>query len=60
LERTDISDSMIGDKQRQAIVGAGGVLKESGIMPDDTDAAKVADALIDPQYVKQVAAAPAK
>jgi sulfonate transport system substrate-binding protein len=60
LERTDISDSMIGDKQRQAIVGAGGVLKESGIMPDDTDAVKVADALIDPQYVKQVAAAPAK
>jgi sulfonate transport system substrate-binding protein len=60
LERTDISDSAIGDKQRRAIVAAGGVLKESGIMPEDTDAAKVADSLIDPQYVTRIVSAPAK
>jgi sulfonate transport system substrate-binding protein len=60
LERTDISSSMIGDKQRQAIVAAGDVLKESGVMPEDTDAAKVADSLIDPQFIRQLASAPAK
>ena len=54
LERTDISDSTIGDKQRQAIVAAGGVLKESGVMPADTDAAEVADSLIDPRFVRQL------
>jgi sulfonate transport system substrate-binding protein len=60
LERTDIGDPLIGDKQRQAIVAAGGVLKESGIMPESTDAAKVADSLVDPQYVTRVVTAPPK
>ncbi len=54
LERTDISNSVIGDTQREAIVAAGAVLKESGIVPEQTDVAAVARDLIDPQYVTRV------
>lgn len=54
LERTDISNPVIGDAQRQAIVAAGGVLKESGIVPEETDVAAVARDLIDPQYINRV------
>jgi sulfonate transport system substrate-binding protein len=55
LERTDISNPVIGDTQREAIVAAGGVLKESGIVPEQTDVAAVARDLIDPQYITRVA-----
>jgi len=54
LERNDLSSGLIGQKQRDTIVAAGGVLKESGIIPADTDIAKTADALIDPQYILRV------
>jgi sulfonate transport system substrate-binding protein len=56
LERNDLSSGMIGAKQRDAIAAAGDVLKESGIIPADTDIAKTADALIDPQYITRVVA----
>jgi sulfonate transport system substrate-binding protein len=56
LERNDLSSGMIGQKQRDAIVAAGAVLKESGVIPTDTDIAKTADALIDPQYITRVVA----
>jgi sulfonate transport system substrate-binding protein len=54
LERNDLSSGLIGQKQRDTIVAAGGVLKQSGVIPADTDIAKTADALIDPQYILRV------
>jgi sulfonate transport system substrate-binding protein len=55
LERNDLSSGMIGKVQRDNIVAAGAVLKEAGVVPADTDIAKTADALIDPQYITRVA-----
>ncbi|HWG79771.1 MAG TPA: aliphatic sulfonate ABC transporter substrate-binding protein [Stellaceae bacterium] len=55
LERNDLSSGMIGAKQRDTIVAAGDVLKQSGVIPADTDIGKTADALIDPQYIARVA-----
>jgi sulfonate transport system substrate-binding protein len=55
IERNDLSSGMIGAKQRDTIVAAGDVLKESGVIPVDTDVGKTADALIDPQYIIRVA-----
>ena len=55
LERNDLTSGMIGQKQRDTIVAAGDVLKESGVIPADTDIGKTADALIDPQYIIRVA-----
>jgi sulfonate transport system substrate-binding protein len=54
LERNDLSSGMIGKTQRDTIVAAGDVLKESGVIPPETDVAKVADSLIDPQYIQRV------
>ena len=56
LERNDLSTGVIGKTQRDAIVAAGGVLKESGVVPADTNIEAVADALIDPQYVTRAVA----
>lgn len=56
LERNDLSSGLIGKTQRDCIVAAGDVLKESGIIPADTDIGKTADALIDPRFIEQVAA----
>jgi sulfonate transport system substrate-binding protein len=56
LERNDLSSGRIGKAQRDTIVAAGEVLKQSGAMPADTDVAKVADALIDPRFIDHVAA----
>lgn len=55
LERNDLTSGMIGAKQRDTIVAAGDVLKQSGVIPADTDIGKTADALIDPQYITRVA-----
>ena len=50
LERTDLSNPVIGKQHRDAIVAAGGVLKKAAIVPAGIDIAKVADALIDPRF----------
>lgn len=50
LERTDISQSRIGDTQKQTIAAAGAVLKKSGIIKADVDVDKVVSELVDPQY----------
>jgi len=55
LERNDLSSGLIGPPQRDTIIAAGEVLKESGAMPADTDVAKVTAALIDAQYITRVA-----
>ncbi|HYC13216.1 MAG TPA: aliphatic sulfonates ABC transporter substrate-binding protein, partial [Stellaceae bacterium] len=56
LERNDLSSGKIGETQRLAIVAAGGVLKESGIVPADTDIEAVSRALVDPSFVERLAA----
>ncbi len=56
LERTDISNPVIGEVHRKAIIAAGDVLKESGIVPETTDIEAVAGALIDPQYAARAVA----
>jgi sulfonate transport system substrate-binding protein len=57
LERNDFSNPVIGAEHREAIIAAGDVLKESGIIPAATDIPAVVDALIDPQYVSRAVAA---
>jgi sulfonate transport system substrate-binding protein len=54
LERTDISNALIGQEHRDAIVAAGQVLKESEVVPANTDIPAVADALIDPSFAQKV------
>jgi sulfonate transport system substrate-binding protein len=55
LERTDLSNSRIGDVHRDAIVGAGTVLQSVGIIPADKDVQKSADELIDPSFGAKLA-----
>ncbi|MEE3717678.1 aliphatic sulfonate ABC transporter substrate-binding protein [Tumidithrix elongata RA019] len=54
-ERTDLSNSAIGDEQKTVISAAGEVLKKSGVIKDSTDVSKVVNELIDPQYVAKLA-----
>ncbi|MGE3782889.1 MAG: aliphatic sulfonate ABC transporter substrate-binding protein [Alphaproteobacteria bacterium] len=50
LERTDLTNPVIGAAHRKAIVAAGDVLKKAEVVPAGTDIAGTADALIDPQF----------
>lgn len=54
LERNDLRSGRIGEIQRLAIVAAGGVLKESGIVPADTDIEAVSRALVDPGFIERI------
>ncbi|GAB4232705.1 MAG: aliphatic sulfonate ABC transporter substrate-binding protein [Elainellaceae cyanobacterium] len=55
LERTDLSQSVIGIEQKQVIVAAGDVLKKSDVISPSTDVQSVVDELIDPTYIEQIA-----
>lgn len=50
LERTDLSDPVIGEKQKITIAAAGDVLKKSGVIKADVDVPGLVNALIDPQF----------
>jgi sulfonate transport system substrate-binding protein len=50
LERTDLSDPVIGEKQIKTIAAAGDVLKKSGVIKDSVDVEILVKTLIDPQY----------
>jgi sulfonate transport system substrate-binding protein len=50
LERTDLTDPIIGDKQKTTIAAAGDVLKKSGVIKADVDVPGLVNALIDPQF----------
>jgi len=52
LERTDLSNPVIGDEQKQVIIAAGGVLKQNHVISDATDVNSTVDNLIDPQYAR--------
>jgi sulfonate transport system substrate-binding protein len=51
LERTDLSNPVIGAEHRTAIIAAGDVLKKAEVVPADTNVTAVADSLIDPEFV---------
>ncbi len=55
LERTDLSNSVIGTVHKDTILAAGDVLKKSGVIPSDTDVNAVVESLIDPQFIEKVA-----
>lgn len=55
LERTDLSNSRIGNSQRDVITAAGDVLKQSGIIESSIDVNQTVSSLIDPQYVEKLA-----
>lgn len=50
LERTDISQSTIGDQQRDTISKAGLALQSAGVLPADVDIRKVTNELIDDRF----------
>jgi sulfonate transport system substrate-binding protein len=56
LERTDLTNPVLGDGPRQSIAAAGAVLKTSGVVPEDTDTDKVLAALLEPRFTRQLAA----
>lgn len=56
LERTDLSNSMLGDEQKKVIGASGEVLKKSGVIASTTDVAAVVNDLIDPHYVRETVA----
>jgi sulfonate transport system substrate-binding protein len=54
LERTDLSNSTIGDNQRQVIIAAGDVLKQNNVINRSTDVSTAVNHLIDPRYAQDV------
>ncbi|NTI30779.1 aliphatic sulfonate ABC transporter substrate-binding protein [Rhizobium rhizogenes] len=50
LERTDVSQSTIGDLQRDTISKAGIALQSAGVLPADVDIQKVTNELIDDRF----------
>lgn len=54
LERTDLSNAVIGAVHEDAIIAAGDVLKKSGVVPANTDVQAIAESLIDPQFVEKI------
>ncbi|MDX2270859.1 MAG: aliphatic sulfonate ABC transporter substrate-binding protein [Cyanobacteriota bacterium] len=57
LERTNLSSSLIGEAQKSVISAAADVLKKSGVVNASIDVPQTINALIDDQYVKQIAKA---
>lgn len=55
LERTDLSNAQIGDRQKQVILAAGNVLKKSGVIKESVDVEQTVATLIDPQFIAKVA-----
>jgi sulfonate transport system substrate-binding protein len=54
LERTDLTNSTIGDNQRQVIIAAGDVLKQNDVINSNTDVSATVNNLIDPRYAQDV------
>ena len=55
LDRTDLSNSTIGDSQRKVIIAAGDVLKQNNVISSNTDVSATVNNLIDPRYAQDVA-----
>jgi sulfonate transport system substrate-binding protein len=54
LQRTDLTNSIIGDNQRQVIIAAGDVLKQNNVINSSTDVSATVNNLIDPRYAQAV------
>lgn len=54
LERTDLSNSAIGEEQKTVIIAAGDVLKKSGVIKAETNVNQVVGELIDPQFAAKL------
>jgi sulfonate transport system substrate-binding protein len=57
LGRTHLTHSVIGEKERSAIIAAGDVLKKNGVVKPETDVQAVAAALFEPKFADTVVAA---
>ena len=55
LQRTDLSNSAIGDDQKKVIAASGDVLKQNNVISRSTDVNATVANLIDPQYVRDLA-----
>ena len=54
LERTDLTNSTIGDNQRQVIMASGDVLKQNNVINSNTDVSATVNNLIEPRYAQDV------
>lgn len=54
LERTDLSNSRVGDAQKEVIIAAGNVLKKSGVIDNSVDVVSTVNQLIEPQFIQQI------
>jgi sulfonate transport system substrate-binding protein len=55
LERTEFSNSKIGEEHRKALTEAGKALQASGVIPAEVNVVTTVDALIDSQFSNQLA-----
>ena len=53
LERTDLSDPLIGEKPYVAILAAGIALQKSGVIEEKVDVKAVTDSLLNPAFVRE-------
>jgi len=54
MDRTDLTNSVIGNKHKATIAGAGDVLKKGGIIGSTVDVVATVSDLIDPQYESEI------
>ena len=54
LQRTDLSNSAIGDDQKKIIAASGDVLKQNNVISGSTDVNATVANLIDPRYVRDL------
>ncbi|MGA3092720.1 MAG: aliphatic sulfonate ABC transporter substrate-binding protein [Terriglobales bacterium] len=54
LERTDLSNSVIGEDQKKVMAASGDVLKQNNVIGSRVDVAATVDQLVDSQYVREV------
>ena len=54
LERTDITNPVIGARQKEVIQAAGEALQQAGLVPPEVKVSDVAAALIEPKFTSQI------
>ena len=55
LERTDLSNAIIGEAQKEVISAAGDVLQKSGVIKKSVNVAQVVGELVNPQFITKIA-----
>jgi len=54
LDRTDLSDPVIGARQQDVIAAAGAALQQAGLIAPGIDVAKVTTELLDPDFTRKI------